>query len=194
MPASVTELRKEPAVDRGLLEACRQGDREALRVLFDATKDRVYSIAFWYCGDAASAKDVSQEVFLKLCARIGQFRGDADFGTWLYRLVVNTCIDERRRRRRMVPLMKAEARRQITGLGPQEHLFARHQRSEAVHVALAQLSPKLRLPIVLRYLEELSYEEIAAVLGCGKGTVASRLSRGHRELARRLAALREALE
>lgn len=194
MPATLSEPMREPVVDRNLLEACRRGDREALRALFDATKDRVYSIAVWFAADEAAAKDVTQEVFLKLFSSIGRFRGESAFGTWLYRLVVNVCMDERRRQRRLVPLGREEETSQPAGVGPQERHLASRQRREAVRAALAQLSPKLRLPIVLRYLEELSYEEIARVLGCGKGTVASRLSRGHRELARRLDAWRGSLE
>ena len=194
MPATLSERMRDPVVDGSLLEACRRGDREALRALFEATKDRIYSIAVWFAGDEAAAKDVTQEVFLKLFSSIGKFRGESAFGTWLYRLVVNVCLDERRRQRRLVHLDSEEKTLRASGVGPQERHFASRQRREAVQAALAQLSPKLRLPLVLRYLEDLTYEEIARVLGCGKGTVASRLSRGHRELARRLDALRGSLE
>src|SRR5262245_5103553 len=91
-------------VDRRVIAACQQGDREALRLLFEAYKDRVYSIAMYSLGDEQVASDVTQQVFLKLMTRIGQFRGDAEFATWLYRLVVNVCRDELRKQRRWVPL------------------------------------------------------------------------------------------
>jgi RNA polymerase sigma-70 factor (ECF subfamily) len=186
MPATVSERMRDPALDGRLLEACQQGDREALRALFEAYKDRVFSLALRFTGEEAAAKDVVQEVFLKLFSRIGQFRREAHFGTWLFRLVANACIDERRRRRRFLPLTAASVAQPVAALGPQERGLERQQERAAVHRAVSQLSPKLRLPILLRYLEDLSYEEIAAVLGCTKGTVASRLNRGHRELARRL--------
>jgi RNA polymerase sigma-70 factor (ECF subfamily) len=183
----------DPSGDGRLLEACRQGDREALRVLFEAYEDRVYSLALHFVGDEATALDVTQEVFLRLFSRIGQFRGEARFETWLFRLVANVCLDEHRRRRRLVPLPPDHGTPWRGEPGPQERKVAEGQVRDAVRAAIARLSPKLRLPILLRYLEELSYDEIAAVLGCTEGTVASRLNRGHRELARRLGSLRDVL-
>ncbi len=159
-------------------------------MLFETYKDRVYSLAVHFTGDEAVAKDIAQDIFLKLFLRIGQFRGEAEFGTWVYRLVANACMDEHRRRRRLVPLTAESGLKHPEENRPQEKRFARRQVCERVQAAVAQLSPKLRMPILLRYLEELSYEEIAAVLGCSSGTVASRLNRGHRELARKLASLR----
>src|SRR5215470_7201612 len=87
----------------GIIEACQRGDRAAFQMLFEAYKDKVYSIALHYIGDEASAKDVTQQVFLKLFTSIGQFRHDSEFATWIYRIVVNACVDEQRRRRRFVP-------------------------------------------------------------------------------------------
>ncbi len=74
---------------------------------------------------------------------------------------------------------------------PQEKQFARIEIAESVRAAINELKPKFRLPILLKYVEGLSYEEIASVMSCSKGTVASRLNRGHKELARRLAHLRD---
>src|SRR5215210_5214098 len=86
-----------------VIEACRSGDREAFRQLFETYKDRVYSVAlYFFGGDEATASDVTQQVFLKLFSKIGQFHGDAEFTTWLYRLTTNACIDEQRRRRRFL--------------------------------------------------------------------------------------------
>ena len=73
---------------------------------------------------------------------------------------------------------------------PQEKHFARIEIAEAVREAINELKPRFRVPILLKYIEGLSYEEIASVMSCSKGTVASRLNRGHKELARRLAHLR----
>ena len=91
----------EPTVDRQVIKACQHGDREAFRLLFEAYKDRVFSIAVYSLGDRAVADDVTQQIFLKLFTAIKQFRGDSEFTTWLYRMVVNACHDERRRTKRM---------------------------------------------------------------------------------------------
>src|SRR5215216_4654945 len=83
-----------------VLAACRNGDRDALRALYEAHKDKVYSIAFYFFhGDAAAAGDVTQQVFLKLIGGMAKYRGDSAFSTWLYRIVVNACVDDARRRK-----------------------------------------------------------------------------------------------
>jgi RNA polymerase sigma-70 factor (ECF subfamily) len=181
---------KEP-IDGRVITACQQGDRHALRLLFEAYKDRVYSIALYsLSGDESFAADVTQQVFLKLMTRIGQFRGDSEFTTWLYRLVVNTCMDERRKQRRLVSLADFEVMTKSPQSRPQMTEYAQHETATLVQDAIAELKPKLRLPILLKYIEGLSYEEIASVLGCSKGTVASRLNRAHKALARQLESLR----
>ena len=97
------------ANDREVIEAvidgCRRGDADAFRALFEAYKDRVYSIALRYSGNPAAAMDIAQDTFLKLLSRIGDYRSEASFDSWLYRLVVNSCIDDQRRGRRMTPFL-----------------------------------------------------------------------------------------
>jgi RNA polymerase sigma-70 factor (ECF subfamily) len=177
-----------------VIEACQQGDREAFRLLFETYQDRVYSISLYYFkGDEAIAKDVTQQVFLKLIRKIEQFQRHAEFTTWLYRLVVNACMDEQRKRRRFLPIGDGfEMGRQGAEKSSQEERFARVELADSVKRAIGELKPKLRLPILLKYVEGLSYEEMAGVLGCSKGTIASRLNRGHKILARRLEHLRGA--
>ncbi|HWN09552.1 MAG TPA: sigma-70 family RNA polymerase sigma factor [Pyrinomonadaceae bacterium] len=180
----------EATIDDRVIAACQRGDREAFRELFEAYKDKVFSIAVYSLGgDQAAASDVSQQIFLKLINSIRQFRGDSAFTTWLYRLVVNACIDEQRKRGRLIQLADAP----ITGQEerrPQERHFARLEVSEQVQNAINELTPKLRMPILLKYGEGLSYEEIAEVLECSMGTVSSRLNRGHQSLAKKLSHLR----
>jgi RNA polymerase sigma-70 factor (ECF subfamily) len=181
----------EPIVDERVIEACQAGDREAFGLLFETYKDRVFSIAVYsFGGDETAAKDVSQQIFLKLITSIRQFRGDSAFTTWLYRLVVNACTDEQRKRRRFLPLGESSPMSKIEERRPQEQRYAKLEIADSVQAAIQELKPKLRLPILLKYLEDLSYEEIATVLGCSKGTVASRLNRGHQALARKLVHLR----
>jgi len=166
---------------RKVIEACQAGDRLAFRELYDLYKDRVYSIAlYFFHADHTAAADVTQQVFLKLLANIGQFRGDAIFSTWLYRLVVNACLDEARLRK---------PRAALEDVAVQDSQEARHARAQiafSVRAAVASLPPKFRIAVLLRYFDELSYEEMAKALRCSMGTVASRLSRGHRLLAERL--------
>lgn len=192
----------EKVSEAQLIEACQQGDREAFRQLFETHRDRVWSVALHFIGDEAAARDITQQVFLKLFTTIGHFRHDASFATWLYRLVVNACLDEQRRRRRFISfdffraaddrgaedavVMNLVERRQAPEQS-QEDDCARLEMSRAVQAAVQELSPKLRLAILLKYFEGLSYEEMGRVLNCSTGTIASRLNRGHKELARRLA-------
>jgi RNA polymerase sigma factor (sigma-70 family) len=82
-----------------IVDACRVGDRDAFRALYGSYQDHVYSIAlYFFHGDTGIAADITQQVFLKLIVNISQFRGDSEFTTWLYRLVVNVCLDAARRR------------------------------------------------------------------------------------------------
>jgi RNA polymerase sigma-70 factor (ECF subfamily) len=174
--------------DRDLVAACRHGDREAFRALFETYKDKVYSIALRFSGDPAIAMDIAQDTFLKLFSSIRDFRGDASFETWVYRLVVNSCLDHKRRTRRLTPLLDDF----LGTLRASADTFADLLRSELqarVRSAVDRLSPDLRIAIVLRYTEGMSYEEIAEVVGCSPGTVASRLNRAHKALERRLAHL-----
>jgi RNA polymerase sigma-70 factor (ECF subfamily) len=179
----------EQLIDERVIEACQQGDRDAFRLLFETYKDKVFSIAVYSSGDRALADDITQQIFLKLFTAIRQFRGDSEFTTWLYRLVVNACLDERRRRRRLLPWGEMVAMKKAGERKPQEKHYARLEISEAVQAAIGELKPKFRLPILLKYIEGLSYDEIANVMGCSKGTVASRLNRGHSQLAKRLSHL-----
>src|SRR4026209_276459 len=180
----------EQLINGQVIEACQQGDRDAFHSLFEAYKDKVFSIAVYSSGgDRTVAEDVTQQIFLKLFTAIRQFRGESEFTTWLYRLVVNACLDERRRRRRLLPWGDTVAMRNPSEKKPQEKQYARLEVAEAVREAIGELKPKFRLPILLKYIEGLSYEEIASVMGCSKGTVASRLNRGHSQLAKRLSHL-----
>ena len=182
---------EESAPGAGVIESCQRGDREAFRALFEGYKDRVYSVAFYFFGgDHALASDVTQQVFLKLFTRIAQFRRESEFTTWLYRLTTNVCIDEQRRRRRLDPLAEIAPHRTPRARGAAEERVMRGEVAGEVAAALASLKPKLRAALLLKYFEELSYAEIADALGCSQGTVASRINRGHKILARRLGHLR----
>src|SRR5215831_19697740 len=159
----IVATREQPvkeSIDSRTIAACQQGDREALRLLFEEYKDRVYSIAIYsMAGDKTAAADVTQQVFLKLMTRINQFRGDSDFATWLYRLVINTCCDEHRKRRRFVSLADSFLKMPARGDSPRVR-YARKELAGRVQSAIGELKPKLRWPILLKYVEGMSYEEI----------------------------------
>jgi RNA polymerase sigma-70 factor, ECF subfamily len=192
-PCMVLEANHAPVIPDAMddvIQACRQGDREAFRALFEAYQDRVYSIALRYSGNPAAAMDIAQDTFLKLMSRIADYRSEASFDSWLYRLVVNSCIDDQRRGRRMTPFLDGllDAVR-----APAESVLRHLLRAETgrrVQDVVARLAPEQRIVIVLRYTENLSYEEIAQILGCSPGTVASRLNRAQKILERRLSHLR----
>lgn len=175
---------------RDVIEACQRGDEEAFRVLFETHKDRVYSIALRYAGDSATAMDIAQETFLKLLSSIRQFRGDSSFDSWLYRMVVNSCLDHHRRKRRFLPLVDEMLDVFRTSAEDALHEMLQDEQEERVQQVVAQLPEDQRIVVVLRYTEGLSYEDIAEVLGCRRGTVASRLNRAHKALERRLSHLR----
>ena len=175
-----------------IFEACRRGDREAFRTLYEAYKDRVYSIAFYFFhADADAASEVTQQVFLKLMREIARFRGDAAFSTWLYRMVVNACVDRSRGRRRDALAEDPVVLDRVAVSTSHEDTLAQHELATSVQQAIATLPAKLRAAILLRYFDELSYTDMAHALNCSIGTVASRLSRGHRLLAKKLAPIRD---
>jgi RNA polymerase sigma-70 factor (ECF subfamily) len=178
-------------IGAGIVAACRSGDRDAFRVVYELYKDRVYSIAlYFFHGDPAVASDVTQQVFLKLMTSMSQFRGEAEFSTWLYRMVVNVCLDAARRRKSDHVIADESHMEAYAGPPSQEQDYARAQAAVSVRAAVSALPPKFRIAVLLRYFEDLSYEQMAKALHCSMGTVASRLSRGHRILADRLKGLR----
>jgi RNA polymerase sigma-70 factor (ECF subfamily) len=188
---AVVVSQQEQELTLATIEACRRGDRDAFRVLYEAYKDKVYSMAlYFFHGDAATAADVTQHVFLKLMGNIGQFRGESGFSTWLYRFVANACVDRTRTGGARAPMVDPAVLDDLPAAGSPEDDFARAQIAISVQSAVSTLAPKIRMAVLLRYFEDLSYAEMAAVLKCSIGTVASRLSRGHEILAQTLAPLR----
>lgn len=175
---------------RDLLTACRNGDREAMHFLYVENQRRVFSVAMnYFGGNRDLAEDITQMVFLKLLTKL-DFRGDSEFTTWLYRITVNACTDEARKTNRFIDLTGffgfGEA-----GSGHVQQLMAeRDEISEVVGREIVRLRPKFRAPVLLKYVEGLSYQEIADVLGCSVGTVSSRLNRALKMLESRLGHLR----
>ena len=183
------ELLRDPDAD--LVAACRRPEDEGFEVAFEELylryRDRVYSIAYRITGCAMDAMDVVQESFGLVFRKLETFRSGSLFSTWLFRIVVNSSIDLRRRERSRLgqrnPLDDASDTAVDPTDGP-EASASQNELGAQVHEAIRQLSPKLRAILALRYLEEMSYDSLAATLGLSLGTVKSRLARAHLALER----------
>lgn len=186
--------------DGELVLLCQRTSASSLegeyRRLYDRYKDRIYNVCFRIAGNPSDALDASQETFGIVFRRIREFRFESRFSSWVYRIAVNASIDVRRRARSR-RLASLEAM-QETGSGGSKYDLAdrmiempsvsasRHELEAAIQRAISRLSPKLRAIVVLRYSENLSYEEVAETLRISLGTVKSRLARAHEALDREL--------
>ena len=174
--------------DWELIVPSQNGDRDAFRCLFEMYEEKVFSIALRFSGDTSVAMDIRQETFLKLFSCICSFRADSTFETWVYRVMVNVCLEHRRRTRRLTPVTD-----ELVGtFGASADSFSELLRAELhnlVRSVVKRLSPDLRTPIGLRYTEELSTTKLRWRWAARRETVASRLNRAHKVLHRRVAHL-----
>lgn len=181
--------------ERELVDAARREDRGAFKALYERYRDRVYNLAFYSLGEELWAEDVLQIVFLKIYRGLPAFRYEASLSTWIYRIAVNECQNQLQRRgAKHVPLdaiLGSDEEFDSAQLPDTEQL--ERERRQILRDAVMGLSPKLRGVVVLKYVEGLSYDEIARVLECAPGTVASRLNRALAELETRLHPLRRIL-
>ena len=179
--------------DQELVARCQRGDHRAFRVLVDKYQRRAYGIAIGVLRNPEDARDAAQEAFIKVFRNIDGFKGDSSFYTWLYRIVVNVCIDHFRKNRRVrnVEYDETFKRRDemeqvpLSGNTRAMHPGVALETQELNGVlaeALATLSENHRTIILLREVEGLSYEEIAEVMECHLGTVMSRLHHARKNL------------
>ena len=192
------EARSRSAEDQ-FLDRLRAGEAAAFnRLVTDRTPD-VYALLCRLTDDPEEARDLTQETFLQAFRSVAHFRGEADLRTWLYRIAVNQARNRwrwwRRRRRDATVSLDApargseqplSARLRDEGVRDPERETLAHERERALDSALQTLTRPYREAVVLRDVEGLSYEEVAAALEISVGTVKSRLSRGRAELRRRL--------
>lgn len=170
--------------DDVLITMIQGGDTLAFRALVDRYRERIRNVVWSVLNDRALVDDIAQEIFIKAYEGLAQFRFDSSFYTWLYRIAINRCRDEIRRKkvRRIFSLQAlldagdAEALRGTT-VQPSEPDLGPH-----VQRALQRLPERYRVPVVLRDMDGLAYEEIADVLQCELGTVKSRIARGRNQL------------
>jgi RNA polymerase sigma-70 factor (ECF subfamily) len=192
-------VRTDP--DRPLVSACQAsppaGLQGAFRDLYEQYKDRVYNVCYRITGNATDALDASQETFGIMFRKIGEFRFESKFSSWVYRIAVNASIDHKRRSgTRWLPSIEtrddarsAESTRfdiRDERVEMPAAAASRHELEVEIQSAIGKLSPKMRAITVLRYVEGLSYEEISETLQISIGTVKSRLSRAHEALDREL--------
>lgn len=173
--------------EQELIRRAQRGDGEAFRQLVEAYQTQVYRLALRMCGESA-ADDVTQEAFLAAWRALPDFRGDCRFSTWLYRLTTNAGIDWLRREKRY------RSTDDVTELELPDDAPSLQEQAEqsetqsAVRRALSRLSEEHRQVLLLRYMQELDYGEIAAALDVSEGTVKSRINRAKSKLREVLAA------
>jgi RNA polymerase sigma-70 factor (ECF subfamily) len=174
-----------PPADHELAQRAKNGDREAFALLVKKHQRRVYAMAMHLTGQHSDADDVVQDALLRAYRGLAGFDGRAAFSTWLHRIVVNVALNHLRARRR--PTLPIEA---ADGIGRPPPVEPRSE-ARAVLAALAELSPPLRVTLVLATVEDMPYREIAETLGVPEGTVAWRINQARKLLRLRLQALEE---
>ncbi len=168
-----------------IISRCQQGDQEALKEIFDKYNKKVYRIAYGVVRQREEALDVVQEVFIKLFRSIKNFKGKSHFYTYLYRMVMNTAIDHKRKAGKQFtssldeegsfePSEEAEK-------GP-ERVLLQKELEEKVKLAMDKLPDEQRAALIYRDVEGLSYQEMAEAMGCSIGTVMSRLHYGRKRM------------
>ncbi|MFQ6066626.1 MAG: RNA polymerase sigma factor [bacterium] len=183
--------------DEQLVERFRAGAEEGFRMLVEKYQDRVYHIVYGIVGKKDEADDLSQEVFLRVYRFLHRFKGKSKFYTWLYRLTINVCLTAKRKRKNEPSKVLSLANSSKYGDDPEPieladeslsplKVLQDREMAEMIKSAINSLSEILKSTFVLREFEELSYEELARVFQCSRGTIKSRLSRAREQLRRKI--------
>ena len=179
--------REPPADEAALLARLRAGDARAFETLVITYQHRVFGVAFRMLGSRAEAEEVAQETFLRAHRGLGEFRGEARLGTWLYAIASRLCLTRLASgARRHERSDDAALLRMPSPAGDAAGALERQELSAALHDAIAALPEERRIVVVLRDVEGLAYEEIAEALGLELGTVRSRLHRARLDLKSKL--------
>lgn len=163
-----------------LVKRAQKGDAQAFESLYNQHLKRVYNIAWRMMGSSSDAEDVAQEVMLKAWRALPAFKLDSAISTWLYRITINACSDELRRRKvKLVSVEEMhESGHELTSQGFEEQSIA----GGSISWAIGKLGEEYRAALVLRDIEGYSYEEIAEILRCPIGTVRSRINRAREQM------------
>jgi len=170
----------EPDRERELVERCRRGEVGAFDELVDRYKNLVFAMIHRTLPDPSSADDLAQDVFLRIHRGLPYFRGEARLSTWVYRIVVNVCMQDRGRGEQSVSLDDANAR-VSTPAAADRHANDLELR-DRLEKAIAQLPPQQRVLIAAHYLRGVQYEELAEAMNLPLGTVKNQLHRAKRQL------------
>ena len=193
-----TEIDHSSAPDEVLVKAGQKGDMVAFEHLVARHRDKIYARAFSMLRNEDDAVDLSQEAWVKGWQRLVQFQGEASFVTWMTRIVINLCLDQLRKQKRVrtdsiehleEELGGVERQMPIITPNPTERL-ERAELRQKIDKALGQLSYEHRTVLILHEFEELEYKAIAKKMGCSIGTVMSRLFYARRKMAVLLAGLK----
>ena len=187
--------------DRQLVDDARKGNAAAFRELVVRHQRRAYAVALGMVHDPDDARDICQDAFLKVHKSLGTFEGDSQFFTWLYRIVMNLCIDHLRKRRgQQVEFDETIAQGDAddagvtphrTGFDPARALADKELRTQILG-ALAKLSPSHRAVLVMREVDGLSYQEMSETMKCSIGTIMSRLFHARKKMQQMLIEARKA--
>jgi len=178
-------------LEEELITRSQNGDINAFEELVAKYERKVFSIAFRFMGNQEDASDLAQEAFLKAYQSIKQFRKEASFSTWICRIVSNVCRDELRKLKRSsqtsldeeVWLEEGTVAKQIKDNRPTpEQIYENNELKGYLQNLINNLIPEYRMVVILRDIQDYSYEEISEILGCSLGTVKSRLYRGRKAL------------
>ncbi len=188
----------EAVNDRELVTRCQEGDESAFDELVQRHQQRALNVAWQVLRNYEDATEVAQDAFVSVYRHIGEFRGDSEFRTWLHQIVLNLARNKHRWWKRRgkaatvsldCPLPTAEgelARELASPTDAPDTALAKGEYVREIHGAMERLPRKFREVLVLRNVEELSYEEIAVVLDCSIGTVKSRIARAREALRERM--------
>jgi len=182
----------ERADERALLLRCKNGDIGAFDELYGRYEKRVFNCAYHISGNYHDASDITQEAFIRVYNSIQTFRGDANFLTWIYRIVTNVYLDERKKSKahkqtsldEFIELDENSVTRQIVDEHPlPAEVVESKEKAEVVRAAINSLPDYQRAIVTLYHVEDMSYDEIADILQLPIGTVKSRLNRARLALA-----------
>jgi len=184
----------ENELDLELVKRVQRGDKSAFDLLVRKYQHRIGAVIGRFVPDYAESQDIAQETFIRAYRAIGNFRGDSQFYTWLYRIAVNTAKNHLVASKRRPPTSDVEADEAEHFSGAQrlhdfdtpEHEMLRQEIAREVSDTVAALPEELRQAITLREIEGLSYEEIAETMDCPIGTVRSRIFRAREAIDARL--------
>lgn len=177
--------------DTVLVAASKQGDQDAFALLVQRHQRRVFNLVFGMVQQYEEASEITQETFLAAWQGLPSFRGDARFSTWLHRIAYNCALKQLEQRKRDRALEVAIQAEQITGSSENEHpdaVIEKHARQAIIQELLTKLPAKYRVVLVLRHLQEMTYEEMAEILMMPIGTIKTHLFRARNLLKERLEA------